>query len=110
MSTAHVYRVLLSAEWQEMLAHRQFNGSAIDKRDGYIHLSTREQVAGTIAAHFADVESELVVVEVDAASLGDNLRWERSRGGAVFPHLYDVLDARAVTRAMGADEFQRGGV
>ena len=105
MSTAHVYRILLPAEWQQMLAQRHFTGNAVDKRDGYIHLSTREQVAGTIAAHFANVESELVIVEIDAASLGGELRWETSRGGALFPHLYGVLSVDAVTRTMTTDQL-----
>jgi uncharacterized protein (DUF952 family) len=107
MSAAYVYRLLLSAEWQEMRADRQFSGNVVDKRDGYIHLSTREQVAGTIAAHFANVASELVILEIDTAALGDKLRWEKSRGGALFPHLYGVLAVGAVTRSLTADQFER---
>ena len=89
-----------------MLAADQFAGSAVDRRDGFIHLSTREQVPGTIAAHFPNCGGELVILEIDAASLGDKLHWERSRGGALFPHLYGVLPVAAVTRAIPADHFR----
>lgn len=90
-----------------MRAAGHFTGSAIDRRDGFIHLSTREQVPGTIAAHFADAESGLVILEIDAASLPGELRWEASRGGALFPHLYGVLPMSAVQRTIAADEFER---
>lgn len=103
----YVYRVLLEAEWQQMLACGEFTGSDVDKRDGYIHLSTREQVASTIATHFANARRrDLVIVEIDAASLGDKLRWEKSRGGALFPHLYSALALDAVIRTIGADQFR----
>jgi uncharacterized protein (DUF952 family) len=105
MSARYVYRVLLRAEWNEMLAAGRFSGSALDRRDGYIHLSTREQVAGTIAAHFAGASDDLVVIEIDAALLGSELRWETSRGGARFPHLYGVLPVSTVARTMRADEL-----
>jgi uncharacterized protein (DUF952 family) len=107
VSAPYVYRILLRAEWEEMRLAGQFTGSAIDRRDGFIHLSTREQVSGTIAAYFADVEDELVILEIDTASLGEKIRWETSRGGALFPHVYGVLPRRAIKRTMTADEFER---
>jgi len=107
VSAPNVYRILLRAEWEEMRLAGQFTGSAVDRRDGFIHLSTREQVPGTIAAHFADVESEVVILEIDTASLPGELRWERSRGGALFPHLYAPLPVAAVKRTMSADQSER---
>ncbi len=105
MSKLYVYRVLRCAEWEEMLASDQFSGNAVDERDGFIHLSTREQVPGTIAAYFANVASDLIILEIDAASLRGELRWETSRGGALFPHLYGVVPVGAVMRTMTADQF-----
>ena len=78
-----------------MQASGAFHGSAQDLRDGFIHLSAREQVPGTIERHFAG-ETGLVVLEIDAARLGDALRWEPSRDGVPFPHLYGVLMLDAV--------------
>ena len=91
----HVYRVLRADEWLAMQASGAFHGSAQDRQDGFIHLSAREQVAGTIERHFAG-ETGLVVVEIDTAHLGERLRWEMSRGGMLFPHLYGVLRMEAV--------------
>ena len=68
-------------------------------RDGFIHFSTAEQLDATIERHFAG-ERELVVLEVAAAPLGETLRGERSRGGAVFPHLYGELPLTHVVRAV----------
>jgi uncharacterized protein (DUF952 family) len=103
----YVYRVLRAAEWQQMLACGEFVGSGTDESDGYIHLSTREQVAGTITAHFGDVlRRDLIIVEIDAGSLRGKLRWEASRAGALFPHLYGLLPLGAVTRAMPADRLE----
>ena len=103
----YVYRVLLEAEWQQMLACGEFAGSSVDQRDGFIHLSTREQLASTIAAHFANVASELVILEIDSASLSEKIRWEESRGGALFPHLYGVLPVSAVKQVIASDELER---
>jgi uncharacterized protein (DUF952 family) len=72
-----------------------FPGSPDDVRDGFIHLSTCEQLDATIERHFAG-ERELVVLEIDAAALSADLRWEPSRGGALFPHLYAELPMSAV--------------
>jgi uncharacterized protein (DUF952 family) len=92
---ALVYKVLRAPEWAQMQAQGVFKGSPDDQRDGFIHFSTAEQLEGTIERHFAG-ERDLVVLEVDAAALGDALRWEPSRGGALFPHLYGELALDAV--------------
>jgi uncharacterized protein (DUF952 family) len=92
---ARVYRVLRTAEWELLQATGVYRGNATDTRDGFIHLSAREQVAGTIERHFPG-ETALVVVEIDVAQVGERLRWEMSRGGVLFPHLYGDLPLSAV--------------
>lgn len=74
-----------------------FRGSAIDRQDGFIHFSSAEQAPETAAKHFAG-ERDLVLLRVDAARLGNRLKWEPSRGGALFPHLYGGLEVAAVIR------------
>lgn len=88
-----IYKLCPRSEWPD----GDFHGSAVDLRDGFIHFSTAEQLAETARRHFANVP-DLLVIEVDADALGDALRWEPSRGGALFPHLYGVLPRAAVRR------------
>ena len=90
-----IYKVLRPAEWREAQDCGVFTGSPVDVRDGFIHFSTQDQLEETIARHFAG-ERELVVLEVDVAALGQKLKWEPSRGGALFPHLYGELPLSAV--------------
>ena len=90
-----VYKVLSEAAFEEAWAAGRFHGSADDARDGFIHLSAGHQLSGTLAAHFAGQEG-LVLVALDADRLGQALRWEASRGGALFPHLYAPLDLAAM--------------
>ena len=73
----------------------EFSGSDLDHRDGFIHLSSRKQVAGTLERHFAGV-ADLVIVEIDANAIAASVRWEVSRGGELFPHLYGRLPRSAV--------------
>lgn len=89
-----IFKMCKAAEWAEAERGGAFRGSAVDLRDGYIHFSTAGQVAETAAKHFA-AQGDLVLVAVDAEILGENLKWEPSRGGALFPHLYAVLPVRA---------------
>ncbi|MCC2108816.1 MAG: DUF952 domain-containing protein, partial [Hyphomicrobiales bacterium] len=78
----------------------------VDLADGFIHFSTAAQVAETAAKHFAG-QTDLLLVAIDGATLGDALKWEPSRGGALFPHLYAPLDPRAAISVrplpLGAD-------
>lgn len=101
-----VYKICTAALWAEAERERVFRGAPVDFADGYIHFSTATQVAETLTKHFAG-QSNLLLVEVDTDRLGDALKWEPSRGGALFPHLYGVLDLTAVNRVMelplGAD-------
>jgi len=90
-----VYKICPASAWREAECEGVYRGSPDDLRDGFIHFSTAEQVAETAAKHFAG-QSDLLLIAVDADALGDALRYERSRGGKLFPHLYALLDLRAV--------------
>ncbi|HYJ53437.1 MAG TPA: DUF952 domain-containing protein [Allosphingosinicella sp.] len=95
---ATAWKILTAPEWAAFQATGSFEGSPADLRDGFIHLSTADQVEGTLANHFAG-QSGLVLVEIDLAALGDTLRWEESRGGALFPHYFGALPLEAVRAA-----------
>jgi uncharacterized protein (DUF952 family) len=99
MSDEVIYKVLRAAEWREAQTHGAIVGSADDLRDGFIHLSTRDQLAGTLLRHFAG-EQGLIALEIAADRLSAGLKWEPSRDGALFPHLYDVLPLDAVIRTI----------
>ena len=90
-----IYKITPRTAWNEAEQKGQFEGAAIDLQDGYIHFSAASQVAETAAKHFAGQE-DLLLVAVDATSLGDALKWEVSRGGALFPHVYANLSMTSV--------------
>ena len=90
-----IYKICDAASWQATERAGEFAGAPIDLADGYIHFSTADQVAETAAKHFAG-QRDLVLVAVDADALGPALKWELSRGGALFPHLYSRLPLTAV--------------
>ena len=90
-----LYKICSIAQWQEAERAGVFRGSEVDRRDKFIHFSTAAQVAETAAKHFAG-QSDLLLISVDARKLGDALKWEPSRGGALFPHLYRDLELAAV--------------
>lgn len=90
------FKIVDRAEWEAALASGLYGGSAVDRADGYIHLSTAGQVVETLRRHYAG-QSDLLVLTVDLARLGEAPVWEESRGGALFPHLYAPLPASAVT-------------
>lgn len=85
-----VYKVLRSEEWQTLDAEGETDGAPVDRADGYIHFSTAEQLDETLRKHFTGIDG-LVIAACDADALKDALRWEPSRGGALFPHLYRRL-------------------
>ncbi|SLN21856.1 hypothetical protein ROA7450_00796 [Roseovarius albus] len=85
-----IYKIFRAPEWAQLQAEGQTQGAPIDLTDGYIHFSTAEQVIETVAKHFAG-EPDLMLLAVDADAAGDTLKWEVSRGGALFPHLYREL-------------------
>jgi len=82
-----IYKIFRRPEWDALVSDGRTLGAPIDLADGYVHISTAAQVVETAAKHFAD-ESNLVLVALDSDALADDLRWEPSRGGALFPHLY----------------------
>ncbi|MDB6178042.1 DUF952 domain-containing protein [Paracoccus sp. Z330] len=85
-----IYKIFRQSEWDAFKVDRSTPGAPIDLQDGYIHFSTRDQVAGTLAKHFA-AENDLVLLAIDSARLGPKLIWEEARGGDLFPHLYRAL-------------------
>ncbi len=87
---SEVIKLLRPEEWAAFQLEGRFAGSEDDARDGFIHLSTPEQVAGTAAKYFAGIEG-VIALTLDAGALGEALRWEPSRGGQLFPHLYRPL-------------------
>lgn len=92
-----IYKICPISLWRAALADGVFRGAPIDQKDGFIHFSAADQVAETAAKHFAG-QTDLLLLYVDTVSLGDRLRWEVSRGGALFPHLYGELPLASVTK------------
>jgi uncharacterized protein (DUF952 family) len=91
-----IYKICPASAWREAERQGVYRGSADDARDGFIHFSLPSQVAETARKHFAG-QTGLFLIAVDADALGDALRWEPSRNGELFPHLYGELDLGAVT-------------
>jgi uncharacterized protein (DUF952 family) len=98
--SAVAYKLVDRAEWTAALAAGAYAGSAVDLADGYIHMSTAAQLAETARRYYAG-KNDLVLVEVALVPLGEALKWEASRGGDLFPHLFAPLPA-------SADAPQRG--
>jgi uncharacterized protein (DUF952 family) len=86
-----IYKILKRAEWEAAVRAGRFDGAAIDLADGYIHLSTAAQAQETARRYFAG-QADLVLVRLDTEALGAAIKWEPSRGGDLFPHLYAPLD------------------
>ena len=89
------YKVLTAGQMAALEADGVFTGAPVDRQDGYIHLSTAAQLTDTVDKHFAG-QSDLHVAAVDLAAMGDAVKWEESRGGQLFPHLYGDLPLNAV--------------
>jgi uncharacterized protein (DUF952 family) len=108
-----VFKIVTAEAWRTAKAEGRFAGAAIDLADGYIHLSTADQVEETARRHFSAV-ADLLLVAFDAEALGAALVFEPSRGGALFPHLYGVLDpslalwAKPLPWIDGAHRFPEG--
>lgn len=105
-----IYKILPASMWSEANEIGLFRGSAIDLSDGFIHFSGADHVVETAAKHFAG-QRDLLLLYVDVKLLGDALKWETSRGGALFPHLYGAMPLTAVTRVeplpLGADNAHK---
>ena len=95
MADPIAYKVLLGSEMEALEADGRFLGAPVDLADGYIHMSTASQLDETVTRHFVG-KDDLHIVAVDLSALGSALKWEPSRGGALFPHLYGALTLDAV--------------
>jgi uncharacterized protein (DUF952 family) len=93
-----LFKIVAAEEWRAAEAAGTFSGSAADRADGFIHFSTAAQAAETAAKWFSG-RDDLILVAADADAVGAGLRWEPSRGGALFPHLYATLPMKAVVWA-----------
>jgi beta-hydroxylase len=92
------FKILTAEQWAAWQSAGSFAGASIDLADGFVHLSAADQVEGTLAKHFAG-QSGLVRVEVDLTGLGEAVKWEPSRHGAFFPHVYAPIPMSAVLSA-----------
>lgn len=101
-----IYKIVPVTLWQAAEAANKFTGAPVDIADGFIHFSTASQVKETAAKHFAG-QADLLLVSVDAARLGSSLKYEKSRGGDLFPHLYGDLNFDAVlnVQPLPLDDF-----
>lgn len=89
------FKVLTADQWAQFEADGDFFGAPVDLADGYIHLSTADQLQGTLDKHFQR-QAGLMIAEVDLTALAGLIRWELSRGGALFPHIYGALPMTAI--------------
>jgi uncharacterized protein (DUF952 family) len=94
LAAQRLYKVASRTAWEEACRTGAFSGSPDDERDGYIHLSHLQQLQGTFARHFKG-QTDLVLVALESSELGAALKWEPSRNGELFPHLYAPLPTRA---------------
>lgn len=105
-----IYKIFRADEWAALQAAGETRGAPVDVADGYVHFSTATQAAETAAKHFAGAEG-LTLLACDAEAMGDDLKWEVSRGGAEFPHLYrnirmsDVVWAKPLPVTGGTHQF-----
>lgn len=96
-----IYKILPRVEWEAARAVGRFDGSAVDRADGFIHFSAADQAEETARRYFAG-QDDLYVLVVEAEALGPALKWEPSRGGALFPHLFGSLACDQVQEARPA--------
>ena len=104
MAAELIYHMCKRAEWEAARISGHYSGSSQDREDGFIHFSRSDQIIESAAKHRRG-QGDLVIIEVDAAALGAALRWEESRGGRLFPHLYGTLPLSAV---VSVDELPLG--
>ncbi len=110
-----IYKIFRPEEWDELIQNGETLGAPVDRADGYVHFSTGAQVAETCRKHFAK-DGDLVLAVLEADDLGPALKWEKSRGGERFPHLYraltkaDIFWAKDLPRALHGHIFPDGVV
>jgi uncharacterized protein (DUF952 family) len=95
VNVATAFKIFTADQWAQFVSDGVFHGAPVDLADGYIHLSAADQLQGTLDKHFAG-QAGLVIADVDLSALGDDVKWEVSRGDALFPHLYGVLPMAAI--------------
>ncbi len=103
------YKILSDAEMEALEHQGSFAGAPVDLADGYVHLSTAQQLQGTLDKHFAG-RADLWIAAVDLEALGEAVKWEESRGGDQFPHLYAPLPLSAVIAYSPLDHHADGSV
>ena len=110
---AVLYKIMSRQDWETALANGLYEGSEVDRRDGFIHLSASHQVRATAQKHFSG-KTDLLLASVAEEPLGQSLKWEVSRGGDLFPHIYGGLPLSAVGEVIplplvnGAHQFPAG--
>ena len=108
-----LYKIMSKLEWETAQAQGIYEGSEVDRKDGFIHLSAAHQVRATAQKHFSG-KADLVLISFREESLGFNLKWEVSRGGDLFPHVYGALQLSAVSEVIplplvkGIHQFPEG--
>jgi uncharacterized protein (DUF952 family) len=99
-----IYHICAATDWQAAQPAGVYRGSAAARADGFLHLSTAEQLAGSLAKHYPNPDG-FVILTVRRAALGSDLTWEPSRGGALFPHVYGEIPLSAVTAVAPAGDY-----
>ena len=106
-----IYKLVTKEQWNEAKGKGQFEGAPIDKADGFIHFSTADQVEETARKHFHGID-DLLLISISVEQLekaAGPLKWEPSRGGALFPHLYDTMPLHTVTEEITLPMNEDGG-
>ncbi|MBX6741517.1 MAG: DUF952 domain-containing protein [Acetobacteraceae bacterium] len=109
MSDLVVYKLVTVGEYEELRRMGEFRGSPADIKAGFIHMSSRTQLAVTVEKHFRD-RADIVVAAIDLGKLGNVVRWEPSRNGELFPHLYGALPINAVMAVAVLERLPDGSV
>lgn len=109
MPDAIAYKILTDDQLAQLEADGRFDGAPVDLEDGYIHLSTAAQLPGTLAKHFAGKEG-LALAAIDLEALAEKVKWEPSRGGDLFPHLYAPITLDAVLAYGSLEEEADGSI
>ena len=108
-----LYKIMSKQEWEKAQAQGIYEGSEVDRKDGFIHLSAAHQVRATAQKHFSG-KTDLLLISVLEKNLGSNLKWEVSRGGDLFPHIYGALQLDSTSEVVplpllnGVHQFPAG--
>ena len=104
---ATIYKVEKKKIWEEEKQKTTYNGSKIDKKDGFIHFSTKEQLQETLEKHYQG-QTDLILIAVHSEELGEHLKWEPAREGALFPHLYAPLQKKHIVWEKPIEDISDG--